>query len=130
MNDPSHEKARGFWEHEFRLYLQEHRHPLNRASHLIGIPILIATGVWGLVARNWWLLGGGQVVGWFFQLAGHAIEKNRPALTKRPISVLMGPLMVVLDLCEMLGLRLRFAQEARRGLGQSGSAPPRRSSPP
>src|SRR5262245_50930619 len=93
-----------FFEREFALYLREHRHPLNRASHMIGIPVLVGTGALGILLLNWRLFVGGQLVGWAFQLVGHRFEGNRPALLKRPISFLLGPLMVTVELLEKLGL--------------------------
>lgn len=103
----------GFWTRQFAFYLQEHRHPLNRTTHMVGIPLLIITGVWGLLALDWRIFLGGQVVGWVIQVIGHRIEGNRPALLKNPISFLMGPLMVLVEIAELTGLRFGFAQRAR-----------------
>ncbi len=103
-----------FWTREFAYYLNEHRHPGNRATHMVGIPLLLVTAVWGLLTLRWDLLVGGQIVGWAFQLAGHRIEGNRPALLKRPISFLMGPLMVLVEMLEMVGLHFAFASRARQ----------------
>ncbi len=102
-----------FWTREFAFYVNEHRHPGNRATHMIGIPILVGTAVVGLLTWNPWLIVGGQVVGWAFQLVGHRIEGNKPALLKRPISFLMGPVMVTVEILETFGARFAFAEEAR-----------------
>jgi uncharacterized membrane protein YGL010W len=59
----------------------------------------------------------GQLVGWAIQIAGHRIEGNRPALLKRPISFLMGPLMVLVEFAEHFGLRFGFARRAREAVG-------------
>jgi len=106
-----------FWEREFAFYLNEHRNPLNRASHMVGIPVLLGTAVAGLATLNLPLIVGGQAVGWAIQLIGHRIEGNRPALLKRKISFLMGPLMVLVELLELLGMHFEFAQRARLTLG-------------
>ncbi len=106
-----------FWEREFAFYLNEHRNPLNRASHMVGIPVLLGTAVAGLATLNLPLIVGGQAVGWAIQLIGHRIEGNRPALRKRKISFLMGPLMVLVELLELLGMHFEFAQRARLTLG-------------
>ena len=106
-----------FWTREFALYLHEHRNPLNRMTHMVGVPLLIFTAVLGLWLPSWSLLVGGQVVGWAIQVAGHRIEGNKPALLKRPISFLMGPLMVFVEFIEMLGLHPRFARRAREAVG-------------
>jgi hypothetical protein len=106
-----------FWTREFALYLREHRHPLNRMTHMVGVPILLVTLGVGLWQQNWPVLLVGQLVGWAIQVAGHRIEGNRPALLKRPISFLMGPLMVLVEYAELLGLRFPFAERARRAVG-------------
>ena len=106
-----------FWVREFAFYLNEHRNRLNRLTHLFGIPILLVTGLVGLFSANWSLLIGGQVVGWALQLLGHRIEGNRPALLERKISFVMGPMMVLVELAEHLGIRFGFAARARVAVG-------------
>lgn len=106
-----------FWTREFAHYLNEHRHPLNRATHMVGVPLLLVTGFWGLAHQDWTMLVVGQLVGWTIQIAGHRIEGNRPALLKRPISFLMGPLMVLVEFAELLGLHFSFARRAREAVG-------------
>src|SRR5687767_11100701 len=102
-------KVPGFWTQQFAYYLNEHRHPGNRATHMVGIPVIVVTLVLGGIYMAWdWRIGlavllGGEVVGWTFQLIGHRIEGNKPALLKRPISFLMGPLMVLIEMLELVG---------------------------
>ena len=108
-----------FWEREFAFYLNEHRHPMNRATHMVGIPFLIVTGVVGLAMLDWRIFVGGQVIGWAIQILGHRIEGNRPALLKRKISFVMGPLMVLVEMCELLGMHFDFAERARHTLGMA-----------
>ena len=108
-----------FWEREYAQYLREHRHPLNRLSHLVGIPTLIVTGVLGLALRSVWLFVIGQAVGWFFQLLGHRIEGNRPAFLKRPVSVLVGPLMVSIELAGLAGVHFGWADRVRERVNNS-----------
>jgi len=102
-----------FWTRQYAYYLNEHRNPLNRLTHLVGIPILLATLFYGLYKKNWKIIAGGQAVGWAIQLVGHRIEGNRPALLKNPTAFLMGPLMVLVEVLELLGFTFAFAQEAR-----------------
>jgi len=113
--DDDHEIAAipHFWARQYAFYLNEHRHPLNRLTHLFGIPILVVTLCYGLYRKNWKIVAGGQAVGWAIQLLGHRIEGNRPALLKSPVAFLMGPLMVTVELLEMLGFTFAFAEEAR-----------------
>jgi len=98
---------------EYRRYLAEHQHPWNRATHFVGIPIIVGSLLVCPPLGAWTALLGAQVVGWAFQLAGHRIEGNRPALLKRPISLLIGPLMVLVEIAEMLGVHVAFARQAR-----------------
>ncbi len=113
---PEPAEPESFWEAEFTLYLAEHRHPANKATHFVGIPLLVATAVGALVLLDWRLFVAGQIVGWAIQLVGHRIEGNRPVLLKRPSAFLMGPLMVLVELGEWLGLRFAFARRARAAL--------------
>ena len=103
----------GFWTRQYAAYLNEHRHPLNRLTHMFGVPILVVTLILGVYRKDWRIVAGGQVVGWAFQLLGHRIEGNRPAFLRNPISFLMGPLMVTVEMLELLGFTIGFAAEAR-----------------
>jgi hypothetical protein len=115
---PAHLDAlSGFWTREFAYYLHEHRNPLNRLTHMVGVPLLLVTAAVGLAQHNWALLIFGQVIGWAFQIAGHRIEGNRPALLKRPISFVMGPQMLLVEFAERLGLHFGFARRAREAVG-------------
>jgi uncharacterized membrane protein YGL010W len=108
-----------FWAREFAYYLNEHRNPKNRATHMVGIPFLILTAIAGLaylptnLAIGLALIVGGQVIGWTIQVIGHRIEGNKPALLKRPISFAVGPLMVFVEMAEMLGVHFKFAKQGR-----------------
>jgi uncharacterized membrane protein YGL010W len=111
------EQSEQFLVRQFAFYLNEHQHPGNRLTHMFGIPLLVVTLVWAIVAMSWKIFVVGQVVGWALQLIGHRIEGNRPALLKRPISFAMGPLMVLVELGEYLGIHPKFANEARALVG-------------
>jgi uncharacterized membrane protein YGL010W len=70
------------WEDWIADYERSHQHPLNRASHAVGIPLivialpLLLAGIWsrGL------LWGGGALflLGWVLQFAGHVAERKPP----------------------------------------------------
>src|ERR1051325_9730951 len=69
-------------------YKEKHRHPLNRLSHTIGIPMIVVS--LPLFFFNWkWALAL-FVVGWVFQFVGHAIEGNHPAFFKNPAYLIVG----------------------------------------
>ena len=83
-------------------YKAGHRHPVNHATHLVGIPLIVAS--LPLVFFNWrWALGL-FVAGWIFQFIGHAVEGNKPAFFSNPVYLLVGPLWFVRRLGVALGL--------------------------
>lgn len=108
-----------FWTREFAYYLCEHRNPLNRLTHMFGIPIIVGTGALAIATASWSLFVWGQAIGWALQILGHRFEGNRPALLKRPLAFLMGPLMVLIELIGFAGVRFPFAERARRVVGES-----------
>ena len=103
-----------FWTRNFAFYLNEHRNPVNRTTHMIGIPILIVTTLAAIIMLDWRMFVGGQLLGWALQLAGHKIEGNKPALLKNPSAWLMGPLVVLVEMLGGLGLHFGFTEKARK----------------
>ncbi len=116
-----------FWSRQFAFYLHEHRDPRNRATHMVGIPILVVTTLAALLLWDLRMFVGGQLLGWAFQLLGHKIEGNKPALLENPVAFLMGPTMVFVEMLELLGLKFDFAQRARKAVF-AGTARPQRAS--
>jgi uncharacterized membrane protein YGL010W len=83
-------------------YKAKHRHPLNKLSHSIGIPMIVVS--LPLFFFDWrWALGL-FVVGWILQFLGHAVEGNQPAFFKNPVYLLVGPLWLIRRLASALGL--------------------------
>ncbi|MBL8186731.1 MAG: DUF962 domain-containing protein [Acidobacteria bacterium] len=73
---------RSFQEH-MELYRAEHRTVGCKISHLIGVPMIVAS--FPMLIFNWRWAIALFVVGWMFQLAGHKyFEKNRPVLAADP----------------------------------------------
>lgn len=73
-------------------YEAEHRHPVNRALHAVGIPVIILSTA--AVISPWQPFGlspkaslAGLAVGWGLLLAGHAVEGNRPAILTTPTAL-------------------------------------------
>ena len=84
-------------------YKSRHRHPLNRLSHSIGIPMIVVSLPLVFFSWRWALVF--FVVGWVFQFIGHAIEGNQPAFFASPFYLLVGPWWLVRRAAEAIGLR-------------------------
>lgn len=70
-------------------YKAKHRHPLNRLTHTLGIPMIVVS--LPLFLFNWrWALAL-FVLGWVLQFVGHFIEGNQPAFFRNPVYLLVGP---------------------------------------
>jgi uncharacterized membrane protein YGL010W len=74
-------------------YHESHRHPFNRFTHAIGIP-LIAISLPLFFFRWKWGLGI-FLLGWFFQILGHWVEGKPPAFLKDPVYLLVGPAWLI-----------------------------------
>lgn len=83
-------------------YKSKHRHPLNRLSHAIGIPMIALSLPLSLF--SWRGALGLFIVGWVFQFIGHAIEGNQPAFLSNPVHLLIGPWWLVRRIAEAVGL--------------------------
>ena len=77
-------------------YRAHHRHPVNNALHLAGIPLIVVSIV--LVFWNWKAATALFVAGWILQITGHWIEGNRPAFMKNPFFLIVGPLSFLMKL--------------------------------
>ena len=83
-------------------YKSKHRHPLNKLSHSIGIPLIVVSLPLSFFSWRWALVL--FVVGWVFQFLGHAIEGNQPAFFRNPFYLLVGPWWLVRRAAEAVGL--------------------------
>jgi uncharacterized membrane protein YGL010W len=74
------------WSEWVAEYALAHQHPVNRACHTIGIPMVvlsIVTAVGALFMGSLWLVAAALfVVGWIIQFVGHAYEGKRPEFFK------------------------------------------------
>lgn len=86
----------------FENYKAKHRHPFNRLTHTIGIPMIVVS--LPLFFFNWRLALLLFVTGWMLQLVGHAIEGNQPAFFKNPLYVLVGPWWLIRRIAAAIGL--------------------------
>lgn len=67
-----------------RHYRQNHRSVGCKITHMIGVPLIVLS-LPAIFFLGWqWALGA-FVLGWMFQLAGHALfEKNQPVFLSQP----------------------------------------------
>lgn len=83
-------------------YRRDHTHPMNKATHAIGIPMIVVS--LGVVFVNWKMGVGLFVLGWIFQFIGHAFEGNKPSFFSNPVYLVIGPLWT---LRRVLGLEAK-----------------------
>ncbi|MBS1986293.1 MAG: DUF962 domain-containing protein [Bdellovibrionales bacterium] len=69
-------------------YRESHRHPLNRALHSVGIPLIVVSVLLAFFAWKWAL--GLFVFGWLLQFAGHAAEGKAPVFLRHPKYLFVG----------------------------------------
>ncbi len=88
-------------------YKRDHTHPVNRATHMIGIPIILVSLPLMLLSLR---LGAALfVLGWVFQFIGHAFEGKRPSFVRDPRFLLVGAAW--------------FVKRVTGGLSRDGDAP-------
>ncbi len=83
-------------------YKAKHRHPLNRLTHNVGIPMIVISLPLFFFSWRWALAL--FVAGWVFQFIGHWIEGNQPAFFRNPVYLLIGPLWIVRRALGAVGL--------------------------
>jgi uncharacterized membrane protein YGL010W len=63
-------------------YTSSHQHPVNRACHTLGIPLILLSVILLLVSiflhRLWPYALALFLLGWIFQFVGHAFEHKAP----------------------------------------------------
>jgi uncharacterized membrane protein YGL010W len=85
------------------LYEKEHTKLGTRLTHMVGIPMIVASIPTAVV--NPPLAGGLFVGGWALQYAGHYIfEKNSPAFYDDPYYLLVGPAWTLAEWLKLFGL--------------------------
>ena len=93
-----------------RAYADDHRHPVNKLTHMIGIPLIVSSLPVIPVAPPVGLTMFG--VGWGFQFVGHAFEGKKPSFTRDLRYLAIGPVWVAVEWIEVLtGKRVYTAPE-------------------
>jgi uncharacterized membrane protein YGL010W len=66
-----------------RRYSESHQHPVNRACHAVGIPMIVLSIILGIATIGfhalWPVALALFVLGWVLQFIGHAVEGKQPA---------------------------------------------------
>ncbi|KAA0683578.1 DUF962 domain-containing protein [Roseomonas genomospecies 6] len=91
-------------------YLEQHRHPANRALHVAGTVSAAALLTVGVARRDWRALLAAPLVGYGAAWLGHfLVERNRPKTLDAPLASLAADV-------RMAGLALtgQLAREYRR----------------
>lgn len=74
------------WDDWINEYAESHQHPINKACHFIGIPMIviaIALIPFGFLTPILWRFCiAFFVIGWAFQFIGHAFERKPPEFFK------------------------------------------------
>ena len=85
------------------LYKDEHSTLGNKLTHMVGIPLIVASLPTTVVNP---IAGGSMfVAGWALQYVGHYVfEKNEPAFYSDPYYLLVGPAWVAAEWLDLLGL--------------------------
>ena len=71
-------------------YRTDHQHPVNRALHTVGIPMIVAS--LPILPFNPLLGMSMFVFGWILQFVGHAFEGKAPSFFSDPRFLLVGPM--------------------------------------
>jgi uncharacterized membrane protein YGL010W len=74
------------WDEWIAAYADSHRHPVNRACHTVGIPLIVVSLILGAVSLAVAALRPvaaiAFILGWVFQFIGHAFERKPPEFLK------------------------------------------------
>lgn len=106
------------WQHAVAFYEATHQDPVNRALHVVGIPIIMAGAAGLLVSRPlrplWFASASAFAFGWGLNLVGHHVfEKKAPAFADDPLSFVAGPVWDAGQLKRLITGRKAEADEPR-----------------
>ena len=74
-------------------YREDHQHPVNKALHTVGIPMIVAS--LPILPLNPLLGSAMFVFGWILLFIGHAFEGKAPSFFRDPTYLLVGPMWFV-----------------------------------
>lgn len=95
-------------------YAEEHQHIGTRITHFIGIPMIVAS--LPTLPINPPVGAALFVGGWALQFIGHAVfEKRQPSFFADPVYLAIGPIWVAIEMAQLLGIQVPFAEAAEQG---------------
>jgi hypothetical protein len=99
----------------YSFYLTQHRDPVCRLLHVVGVLASAATLAVGLASQVWLVAALAPLVGYAFGWTGHFVfEGNRPASFRQPLLSFLGDLAMARDV--LTGrIALRPARDGVRG---------------
>lgn len=78
------------WSQLMQLYSDDHQHPVNRACHTVGIPLIAGSLPVGATIVGLPAAAGMFAVGWTFQFIGHAFEGKKPSFVSDKRQLVVG----------------------------------------
>jgi uncharacterized membrane protein YGL010W len=100
-------RVRPPWRELMPLYEAAHRHPVTRAMHMFGIPMIVTAPLVALLVSPWLALGL-FVGGWILQFVAHYVfEKNDPQFFGDPRNLLVGVIWSGIEWGRLFGLGRR-----------------------
>ena len=78
------------WNDLLDAYREDHSHPVNRACHTVGVPLIAASIPVAATVVGLPLAAGMFVAGWTANFVGHAVEGKRPSFTNDKRQLLTG----------------------------------------
>lgn len=104
-----------------RVYGEDHQHPINKMTHMIGIPLIVSSLPLIPLAPPVGLSMFG--VGWTFQFVGHYFEGKKPSFTKDLKYLAIGPVWVTVEWVEVLtGKKIYTVREKAKTVETNGVA--------
>ena len=83
----------GIYDNFLEDYKANHTNPINQATHLVGIPLIICSIPLFFFHTKIALMM--FVLGWVLQIIGHIFEGKPPSFLKNPTFLVIGPLWLL-----------------------------------
>ena len=78
------------WSQLMKAYAEDHTHPINKACHKVGVPMIAASIPVAATIVGLPIAAGLFGVGWGLNFIGHAVEGKKPSFTEDRRQLLTG----------------------------------------